>query len=390
MITTKDLETQYEVNSYARFPMAIKRGEGSYIFDEDDTPYLDLYGGHAVVALGHCYPPVVQAIREQAEKLMFYSNLVYHRERGLAAKALGDLAPEGLKKSFFINSGAEANENAIKVARMKTKREKIISFDKGFHGRTAAAIAATGNPKLRESCQPVLGGHLILPFHHLEAVEKALAKQDVAAILLEPIQSMAGVIEAGEEFLKGLYELCQRYGTLLIYDEVQTAVGRTGRPFYAGKYGIVPHMVTLGKAIASGFPMGAVLFHDDIASQIELGDLGSTFGGGPLASVAMQKTMAAMTDELFSHTLELEEKLRHAAKEISFIKGIRGEGVLLGIELHSAQAKVLQTKLLHEHRIITGLSGDPKVLRLLPPMNTAHEDWDRFLVTLSTMAKDGL
>src|SRR6184192_1509527 len=230
---TTATEEQYQLATYKKMPVVAERGEGVWIYASDGTRYLDLYGGHAVAGTGHCHPHVVAAIREQSAKLLFYSNLVYSEARARAAEKLVSVAPDALTKAFFCNSGTEANENAMRMARMATGRENIITFTGSFHGRTADAISATFLGKYREIGKPNVPGHLCAEFGSIESVA-ALADESVAAVLLEPIQSMAGVREAAPEFFVALRRLCDERGMLLIFDEVQTGIGRTGEWFFAG------------------------------------------------------------------------------------------------------------------------------------------------------------
>src|SRR5438128_7963867 len=277
---TISLEERFQLATYKKMPVVAERGEGVWIYASNGDRYLDLYGGHAVAGTGHCHPHVVKAIREQTEKLLFYSNLVYSAARARAAKELVSIAPPSLTKAFFCNSGTEANENAMRMARMATGREKIVTFSGGFHGRTADAISATFLGKYREIGKPNVPGHLQADFGDIESVRQ-LADESVAAIMLEPIQSMAGVRMAGTEFYRALHELCDERGIVLIYDEVQTGVGRTGEWFFAGSNagaGVVPDVITLAKALGSGIPVGACLVTENIASDIKENDLGATFG----------------------------------------------------------------------------------------------------------------
>src|SRR5690242_19436462 len=237
-------EEQFQLATYKKMPIAAKRGEGVWIYTSNGERYLDLYGGHAVAGTGHCHPHVVQAIREQAGQLLFYSNLVYSNARARAAEKLVSVAPALLTKAFFCNSGTEANENAMRMARMATGRDHIITFSGGFHGRTADAISATFLGKYREIGKPNVPGHLQAEFGDIDSV-RALAYENVAAIMLDPIQSMGGVRMAGPEFYRALRTLCDERGIVLIYDEVQTGIGRTGEWFFAGSDGVVPDIVTL-------------------------------------------------------------------------------------------------------------------------------------------------
>ncbi|MFS8086779.1 MAG: aspartate aminotransferase family protein, partial [Acidobacteriota bacterium] len=248
------LEERYQLATYKKMPIVAERGEGVWLYATNGDRYLDLYGGHAVAATGHCHPQVVKAINEQAGKLLFYSNLVYSEARARAAEKLVSIAPDSVTKVFFCNSGTEANENAMRMARMTTGREKVVTFSGGFHGRTADAISATFLGKYRELGKPNVPGHLQAEFGDIESV-RALALDSVAAIMLEPIQSMAGVRMANPSFYRALRELCDQHGIVLIYDEVQTGIGRTGDWFFAGSEagdGVVPDIVTLAKALGSG------------------------------------------------------------------------------------------------------------------------------------------
>src|SRR3981081_73496 len=285
---TISLEDQYQLPTYKKMPIVAERGEGVWIFASNGDRYLDLYGGHAVAGTGHCHPRVVSAIREQSAKLLFYSNLVYSEARARAAEKLVSVAPALLTKAFFCNSGTEANENAMRMARMATGRENIVTFSGGFHGRTADAISATFLGRYREIGKPNVPGHLQAEFGDIESV-RALADESVAAIMLEPIQSMAGVRSAAPSFYRALRELCDERGIVLIYDEVQTGVGRTGDWLFAdsdASDGVVPDIVTLAKALGSGVPVGACLVTERIASHIKENDLGTTFGGGRIAMAA--------------------------------------------------------------------------------------------------------
>jgi len=377
-----DIEEHYQVATYKKFPFVIERGEDVWVFTTDGERYLDLYGGHAVVSTGHSHPRIVQAIADQAARLIFYSNLVYNDARARAAKKLVEIAPEPLTKAFFVNSGTEANENAMKIARMLTGRAKIISFEGGFHGRTPGSVSATGIAKYRENVSPLLEGHVYAHFGNVASVESLLDDQ-TAAVILEPIQSMGGVRMAEPEFYQALREMCDEAGAMLIYDEVQTGMGRTGEFFFAGQFGVVPDMAALAKGIASGVPMGAVLMTDAIAGEIRTGDLGTPCGGGPLACASLEATIDVIRDEnLLENVRENSEYLIAELKKLSMVEEVRGLGYLIGIKFLIGNAKPYQQELL-ERKIITGLSEDPSVLRLLPPLTLRREEIDLFLDELS-------
>src|SRR5216110_1054539 len=378
------LEEQYQLATYKKMPIVTERGEGVWLFTSDGEKYLDLYGGHAVAGTGHSHPHVVAAIREQAEKLLFYSNLVYSEIRARAAEKLISIAPAQLTKAFFCNSGTEANENAMRMARMATGREQIITFSGGFHGRTADAISATFLGKYREIGKPNVPGHLKAEFGDIDSV-RALADDSVAAIMLEPIQSMAGVKMAPPSFYRELRTLCDERGTVLIYDEVQTGVGRTGEWFFAGSEagdGVVPDIVTLAKALGSGIPVGACLVTEKIASHIKENDLGTTFGGGMVAMAAATATLEAIeNDRMLENVRGVESYLRERLREIKQVVNVRGRGFLLGLEF-ADKAKPIHEGLL-ERKIITGTSSDPSVLRLLPPLCLKESDVDVFVEALT-------
>jgi acetylornithine aminotransferase/acetylornithine/N-succinyldiaminopimelate aminotransferase len=369
-------EEEFQLATYKKFTFAAERGRGAWIETGEGERFLDLYGGHAVAATGHCHPHVVEAIKAQAERLLFYSNLVYSDVRSRAAEKLVGCAPSELTKVFFCNSGTEANENAMRIARMRTGRERVITFDGSFHGRTADAISATFLGKYRELGRPNVPGHLCAEFGAIESVE-ALADETVAAVMLEPVQSMAGVRMAAPEFYRALRRLCDERGMLLIYDEVQTGVGRTGEWFFAGSEaggGIVPDIVTLAKALGSGVPVGACLTTEAVAGSIKENDLGTTFGGGMLAMAATLATLEAIeADGMLENARAVEACLREGLEGMAGISAVRGRGLLLGVEFVEAVAGRVQKSLL-ERRIITGTSSDPRVLRLLPPLCLSVED----------------
>ena len=375
-----ELEEQFQLATYKKMPIVAERGEGVWIYTIDGEKYLDLYGGHAVAGTGHSHPHVVAAVQAQAAQLLFYSNLVYSAARARAAEKLVSIAPADLSKAFFCNSGTEANENAMRMARMATGRENIITFTGGFHGRTADAISATFLGKYRELGKPNVPGHMAAEFGDLESV-RALADETVAAIMLEPIQSMAGVRMAEPAFYEGLRELCDERDIILIYDEVQTGVGRTGEWFFAGSAagaGIVPDVMTLAKALGSGIPVGACLVNEQAGSAIKENDLGTTFGGGMIAMAAVTATLEAIeNDEMLANVRTVEEYLRERLREIPSVVSVRGLGFLLGVEF-KVNVKDVHAALL-DRKVITGTSSDPKVLRLLPPLCLGKTEVDLFV-----------
>ena len=380
----ENLEEEFQVATYAKMNIAVERGKGCWVETSDGEKYLDLYGGHAVCATGHSHPHVVKAIQEQAEKVLFYSNLVYSEVRAKAAEKLVSVAPDSITKAFFCNSGTEANENAMRMARLATKREKIITFSGGFHGRTADAISATFLGKYREIGKPNVPGHVCAEFGNLDSVRE-IADRETAAIMLEPIQSMAGVTESSPEFFRGLREICNELGIVLIFDEVQTGIGRTGNWFFSGSElagNVEADIITLAKSLGSGVPVGACLVNSCIAEVIKNGDLGTTFGGGMLAMAAVAATIEAIeTDGMRSNIAEIENYLRERLKEVEEVKTLRGKGGLLGIEFNE-NCQPIHAKLL-ENKIITGTSSDPKVLRLLPPLCVTKAEIDALIEVLA-------
>ncbi len=383
-ITTKEKEDQYQVETYAKMNIAVERGSGAWIWDSEGNKYLDLYGGHAVCATGHSHPHVVRSIQEQAEQVLFYSNLVYSEIRAKAAEKLVSIAPDTLSKSFFCNSGTEANENAMRMARMATGREKVITFSEGFHGRTADSISATYLGKYREIGRPNVPGHVTAIFGDIDSV-RAVADRETAAIMLEPIQSMAGVREAEPTFFRALRGLCDELGIILIFDEVQTGIGRTGNWFFAGSSlsdDVVPDIITLAKSLGSGVPVGACIVSERVANNIKINDLGTTFGGGMLAMAAVLATLEAIEDDgMIDNAALIEQRLRDSLSTAPGVVAVHGKGCLIGIEFNEPVGPV-HAKLL-ANDIITGTSSDSRVLRLLPPLCVTVEEIDLLVEVLT-------
>lgn len=379
----ENLEEQFQVATYAKMGISVERGRESWVWTSDGEKYLDLYGGHAVCATGHSHPHVVKAIQEQAEKVLFYSNLVFSEIRAKAAEKLVSISPESLTKAFFCNSGTEANENAMRMARFATGREKIITFSGGFHGRTADSISATFLGKYREIGKPNVPFHVCAEFGNIESVRE-LADNETAAIMLEPIQSMSGVTEASPEFFRELRQICDDHGIILIFDEVQTGIGRTGNWFFGGSElsgFIEPDIISLAKSLGSGVPVGACVVNDKVSANIKTNDLGTTFGGGMLAMAATLATLEAIeNDKMIENISEIEKYLRERLKEIEEVAAVHGKGGLIGIEF-AESCKPFHAKLL-ENNIITGTSSNPNVLRLLPPLCVKKEEIDLLIEAL--------
>ena len=355
--------------TYPPFPFPILRGEGDRVFDDQGQAWFDFYGGHCVCSTGHSHPTVVAAIAKQAQELIFYSTAGDLPIRTRAAEALlafvNSGRPSGLASVFFCNSGAEANENALKVAALITGRQRFAAFQGGWHGRTTLALSVTDDPKIQAGLETFLAPCARLPWNDERALESFDFSQ-VAAVILEPIQSMSGIRPVAKGFLETLRRVTRTAGTLLIYDEVQTGMGRTGHPFFAGSHGVQPDLVTSAKGLASGLPMGALLMSAQVVEALKPGALGSTFGGGPVACAALLATLQVLeTEGLLPRALALEEELRRGLQG-TCVREVRGAGLLLGLKV-PGQAKQLKDHLLQRH-ILVGGSSDPDVLRLMPPL----------------------
>lgn len=386
----KEMEDAYQLKTYAKHNIAIERGQGNYVFDSAGRRYLDFYGGHCVTTTGHCHPRVVAAIREQAGKLIFYSNVVYSSIRAEAACAIIQFAPDGMTQVFFCNSGAEANETAIKAARKHTGRSGIIAMDQGFHGRTYGAMSATGFEKYR-IFPPGVPGIRFAEFGRIESVQTQFAecRGDVAAVILEPIQSMAGVRIAPPDYYRQLRAYCDSQGVVLIFDEVQTAFGRTGENFFAQTIGVTPDLITCAKGIASGMPMGAVIFSHAIATRIGNGEHGSTFGGGPLACAAAKATVDVIIDEqLPANSRAQGDYLMRTLREsrIPGLVDVRGAGLLIGVEFAGDAKKLVPAML--QSGVLVGSSEVPHTIRLIPPLTIGLADCDELIGVLKSAAEE--
>jgi len=369
------LEDKYQLLTYKKFPLDVVKGKGKYVYDSEGREYLDLYGGHAVVSIGHCHPKLVKAIQDQAEKLIFYSNAVYSPIRAELSKLLVEIAPQGTGAVFFSNSGAEANETALKIARKFTGRTEVISMENSFHGRTVGALSVTGAKKYRDSVKPLLDCKFA-KFGDLESVRNLISDR-TAAVMVEVIQSLAGVYVAGEGYYRELYRLCKEKGALLIFDEVQTMPGRTGAMFACNHWEVTPDLITTAKGIAGGVPMGVTFVKEEIAKTISYGEQGSTFGGGQLACAASKATLEVLLEEkLVENAQAVGEYARKVISEVPGVKEVRGLGLLIGVETPLPGGEV-QKKLLSQG-ILVGTSDHPNTVRLLPPLTIGKADIDRF------------
>ena len=374
----KQLEDRFQLDTYAKLPISVEKGRGCSVFDEKGTEYLDLYGGHCVCSTGHCHPKVVKAIQQQTAELIFYSNATYNSVRGQAIAKLAQFCEPGNYQAFLANSGAEANENAIKMARALTGRTVVLSTENAFHGRTYGSLSATGIQKYRDYLNTPVPNHSVLP---VEEVPRAVS-EETAAVLIEPIQSMSGVEEISIETLKEIEEACRAKGALLIFDEIQTGVGRTGSFLFSQQLGISPDLTSLAKGIASGYPAAVLLVSESISPQVKRGDLGSTFGGNPVACAAMHATLEVLEEEdLLSNAAVIGSYLKRKLRELDSVKEVRGRGLLLGISFKDYTAREVQAHLIKNH-ILAGTSNNPKILRLMPPLTLSHANADQFIEVL--------
>lgn len=360
---------------YPLFDIEIVKGEGCYAYDANGNKYLDLYGGHAVISVGHSHPHYLKALQEQASKLVFYSNSVINSLQQKLADKLGEVSGYDDYQLFLINSGAEANENALKLASFYTGRSRVIAFGKAFHGRTSLAVEATDNPKIGA---PINANNHVtfLPLNDLDAVKEELAKGDVCAVIVEGIQGVGGIRIPTTEFLQGLRQLCDQSGAVLILDEIQSGYGRSGK-FFAHQYsGVRPDIITMAKGIANGFPMGGVLISPKFTPVY--GQLGTTFGGNHLACAAAIAVLEIFEQEnLVENARCVGEYLKKELLKIPQIKEVRGEGLMIGLEF-DYPVKDLRSRLIHEQRVFTGASGT-NVIRLLPPLVLTLEQADDFI-----------
>ena len=370
------------IGTYSVFPVRPVAGRGSWLIDEAGDEWLDAYGGHAVSSTGHSHPAVVRAIAAQAEKLLFYSTAVGHENRERLAEALVKRVPAPLSRVFFCNSGAEANENALALARKTTGRRPVVSVEGGWHGRTAACLAVTDGAKYEEGAlRAGIPLSRKLPFNELAGLERAI-NPTVAAVILEPVQGMAGAREVDPAFLRRIRELCTEHGVVLIYDEVQCGVGRCGAFTAAESFGIAPDILTLAKGLASGLPIGATLVSEAIGAQVKTGDLGSTFGGGPVPCAAALATLEVIDAEgLIENARAVGEHLAAGARRVPGVTAVQGRGLLLGLRLGRPAAEVQQA--LIRRRILTGTAGDPAILRLIPPLPFTRQEADILLAALA-------
>ncbi len=367
---------------YATFPLRAVSGHGSWLVDDHGHEWLDAYGGHAVATCGHSHPHVVQAIAQQAETLLFYSTVVPHANRERLAAELVRRTPEPLTKVFFCNSGAEANENLLMLARRKTERTSVVSLRGGWHGRTAATLACTDGEKYEAGARRA-GVPLSrkVPLNDIAALDAAV-DNTIAAVLLEPVQGFNGARTCTPEFLQAARAICDDRGAKLLFDEVQCGTGRTGRFSAAELFGVVPDALSMAKGLAAGLPIGAVIVRDSLVDDIRIGDLGSTFGGGPVPCAAALANLEVLDQEgLLENTREVGGKLACRCAGLDAVRAVHGRGFLIGLELDRPAARVQRA--LFERRVLTGTSTDPNTLRLLPPLSFSAGEADLLFAAIS-------
>lgn len=360
---------------YPLFDIEIEKGEGCYTYDIEGTKYLDLYGGHAVISVGHSHPHYLKALNEQASKLVFYSNSVINTLQQTLADKLGKISGYDDYQLFLVNSGAEANENALKLASFHNGKKRVVAFDKAFHGRTSLAVEATDNPKIVAPIND--NGHVtFVPLNDIEAVKTELAKGDVSAVIIEGIQGVGGIRIPETDFMKALREECDKYDVVLIADEIQSGYGRSGK-FFAHQYTDVrPDIITVAKGIANGFPMGGVLISPKFTPIY--GQLGTTFGGNHLACAAAIAVLDIFEQEnLVENARKVGEYLMTELKQIPGIKEVRGRGLMIGMEF-DYPVKELRTRLIKEEKVFTGATGT-HMIRLLPPLVLTIEQAQDFI-----------
>ena len=375
-------EASLTIPVYGQLPFVPERASGCDIFTRDGRRILDLYGGHAVAALGYGHPRLVEAIQEQSSKLLFQSNAVALDVRADAAEQLTRVAPAGLDRVFFVNSGAEANENALRMALMATGRRKILAITQSFHGRTAAAGAVTWNA---DRWYAFPRKPFDVEFSPRDDVDAAghMIDDSVAAVIFEPVQGVAGAYDLSNEFIEALRAATSRHGVLLIADEVQSGMGRCGQFFAVQAHGVVPDIITSAKALGGGIPCGAVLCTEAISSRFGTGDLGTTFGGGPIAAAAITATIQGiLAEHLLANVRAREAQIRERCV-VGPVRKIQGMGLLLGLVCDRPAVEVRDALL--EHDILTGTSADPEILRILAPLVLQDKHVDHLAQALASI-----
>jgi acetylornithine aminotransferase len=369
-------------NVYPLFNINLVKGENCFVYDDKGTQYLDFYGGHAVISIGHAHPHYIQKLENQLHQLSFYSNSVHLDTQQQVSDLLGKLSGYDDYQLFLVNSGAEAVENALKVASFHNQRKKVISFKGAFHGRTAGAVAVTDNPSIKPPINS--DEHVIfLNFNDTDALKKAFEENEICAVILEPIQGVNGIYEPSAAFMQTIQQLCNNHNALFIADEIQSGFGRSGK-FFAHQYANVqPDIITMAKGMGNGFPVAGILIHPKIAAKY--GMLGTTFGGAPLACAATLAVLEVMEKEnLIKNSVELGNYLIEQCKLLPNVKEVRGKGLMIGVEFNFP-IKEIREKLVYEHHIFVGNSNQPNTLRLLPAMTITKEQMDLFLHAIKSI-----
>lgn len=358
---------------YPLFDINLVKGEGCYVFDDKGKKYLDYYGGHAVISVGHAHPYYTSKIKEQLDKLSFYSNSIHLEMQQELAEKLGKLSGYEDYQLFLSNSGAEAIENAIKMASFHNNRKKIIAFKGAFHGRTSGAVAITDNPKIKASIND--DSHVIfLPLNDEQLLKETFSSNEICAVIIESIQGVNGIYEPTATFFQLIQDLCTKHNTLFIADEIQSGYGRSGK-FFAHQYANVqPDIITIAKGMGNGFPIAGTLFHPKITAKH--GMLGTTFGGSPLACAAGIAVLDIIQDEkLIENAARVGSYLKEQCHQLPHIKEVRGKGLMVGIEF-DFPIKTLRETLVYEHHIFVGNSSNPNTIRLLPSLNSTEKEVD--------------
>jgi acetylornithine aminotransferase len=367
---------------YPLYKITPVKALGAQVWDENDQQYLDCYGGHGVISIGHSHPAYVEAVSQQAAKIGFYSNSIQNPLQDQLAQKLGELSGYSDYTLFLCNSGAEANENALKLASFHTKKSRVIAFKNSFHGRTSAAVAATDNPSI---VAPLNAGHAVtfLPLNDSEAVENELQKNDVCCVIIEGIQGVGGLDEGTTGFFKTLETLCKKYGAVLILDEIQSGYGRSGKFFAHQHHEIRADIISLAKGMGNGFPIGGILISPEFKASHGL--LGTTFGGNHLACAAGLAVLNTIESEnLIAHVNDVSDYFRKSVSGIPEIKKIKGRGLMLGLEFDFEIAD-LRKKLIYEQYVFTGNASQKNLLRILPPLSVTKEEIDYFVSGLKNV-----
>jgi len=378
-----DMETRTMASTYWKRPLVITHGQGASLWDAEGKKYLDCTSNYGVAITGHCHPRVVEAIRNQAGLLLSCHGTFYNEARSGLLERLSTIAPDGLRRAFLSNSGTEAIEFALKLARRSTGKTGIIAMMGAFHGKTMGALSATWNKKYRTPFMPLVPGFSHVPYGRLERVEAAI-DDETAAIIAEPIQGESGVNVPPVDFLPGLRDICDDKGVLLILDEIQTGFGRTGDMFACQHYGIEPDILCLAKAVASGLPMGATMATEEVMSKLKMGDHSSTFGGGPVACAAACATLDVLKDERLPERAKTNgdymfSKLEGLAEKYRIVRGARGRGLMLGLELRFDVLNIIMGSL---ERGVLFLDAGRNVVRMLPPLIIDRGEIDRAITVL--------